>query len=66
MKALTISPYGEADMLKFSLSAPKPATGPGQALVRIHAAGVNFVDIYQRRGDYPVNTRCAHARFRKN
>jgi NADPH2:quinone reductase len=38
----------------FSDSEPKPAPAPGRALVKIHAAGVNFVDIYQRRGTYPV------------
>ena len=31
---------------------PKPGTE--QVLVRIHAAGLNFVDIYQRQGLYPV------------
>ncbi len=28
--------------------------GEGQALVKLHAAGVNFIDIYQRAGRYPV------------
>jgi len=32
------------------LSTPKP--GPGQALVRLEAAGVNFIDVYQRTGLY--------------
>jgi NADPH2:quinone reductase len=54
MKAIKVSSYGEADVLKLTDTEPKPAPGPGQALVRIHAAGVNFVDIYQRRGAYPV------------
>jgi NADPH:quinone reductase len=31
-----------------------PPPGPGQALVRIEAAGVNFIDIYQRSGLYQV------------
>jgi NADPH:quinone reductase len=30
-----------------------PAPGPGQALVRIEASGVNFIDIYHRSGLYP-------------
>jgi len=54
MKAIKISKYGDADVLEFSDSEPKPVPSSGQALVKIHAAGVNFVDIYQRRGTYPV------------
>jgi NADPH2:quinone reductase len=30
---------------------PLPLPGPGQALVRVQAAGVNFLDIQERRGD---------------
>ena len=33
---------------------PKPDPGPGQARVRIAATGVNFVEIYQRTGQYSV------------
>ncbi len=54
MKAIRISSYGDADVLKRSDAEPKPVPGAGQALIKIHAAGVNFVDIYQRRGLYPV------------
>ncbi len=28
--------------------------GPGQARIRLEAAGVNFADVYQRRGLYPI------------
>src|SRR5277367_2676556 len=31
-----------------------PVPGPGQALVRVETAGVNFMDIYQRSGQYPA------------
>src|SRR3954471_13684873 len=31
-----------------------PPPGQGQALVRIEAAGVNFIDIYQRGGQYQL------------
>jgi NADPH2:quinone reductase len=54
MKAIKISVNGDADVLKLTDSAPVPLPGAGEALVKIHAAGVNFVDIYQRWGFYPV------------
>jgi NADPH2:quinone reductase len=54
MKAIRISSYGDAGVLKLSESEPEPAPAKGQILVKVHAAGVNFVDIYQRRGAYPV------------
>ncbi len=31
-----------------------PSRGPGQVLVRVAATGVNFVEVYQRRGLYPL------------
>jgi NADPH:quinone reductase len=34
--------------------AETPAPGEGEALVRIEAAGVNFIDIYKRRGLYKL------------
>ncbi len=50
-----VSGYGGADALKLTESEPVPKPGTGQVLLKIHAAGVNFVDIYQRRGTYAVN-----------
>ena len=35
---------------------PKPSPGAGQALVRVNAVGVNFVEVYQRSGLYPLTT----------
>jgi NADPH2:quinone reductase len=32
---------------------PSPVPGPGQVLVQVAAAGVNFIDIYRRSGVYP-------------
>ena len=40
-------------MLKLLDVAPLEAPGPGQAVVRVVAAGVNFLDVGQRRGTYP-------------
>jgi NADPH2:quinone reductase len=53
MKAIQLSQYGEAEVLKTQeVHIGKP--GPGQALIAIKVAGVNFIDIYQRRGMYSV------------
>ncbi len=46
---IRISEHGDAEVLKFE-EFELPAPGPGEALVRLHAAGLNFLDIYQRRG----------------
>ena len=42
-----------SEVLKLVDIAPIEAPGPGQAVVRIVAAGVNFADVGQRRGTYP-------------
>jgi len=54
MRAIKVANYGDASVLKISDAEPIPTLGEGQALVKIHAAGVNFVDIYQREGRYAV------------
>lgn len=38
------------------VDVPTPAPGPGQALVRIEASGVNFIDIYFRLGLYKAES----------
>lgn len=55
MKAIQVAQYGDTGVLDLTTDRQAPVPGKGQALVRIRAAGVNFVDIYQRRGFYPVN-----------
>src|SRR3546814_12880879 len=34
------------------VSRPVPAPGPGEVLIRVHAAGVNRPDVLQRKGGY--------------
>lgn len=53
MRAVRIHTTGGADALRVE-DVPVPRPGPGQALVRVEAAGVNFIDVYKRTGLYPV------------
>src|SRR5882757_5065737 len=53
MKSIRVERHGGAEVLELREVAPVGKAGPGQALVNIRAAGVNFMDIAQRRGDYP-------------
>lgn len=57
MKAVRLSGPGGPDVLTYEDIAT-PAPGAGQALVRIAAAGVNFIDVYQRTGLYPMSYPC--------
>ena len=57
MKKIQMTTYGGPDVLKIQNSEVNQP-GKGQALIRIHAAGINFIDIYHRRGTYPVNLPC--------
>ena len=51
MKALRVARVGGPDVMEL-VEAPLPRPGPGEALVRVEAAGVNFIDIYHRTGAY--------------
>lgn len=53
MKAIRIHETGGPEVLTFE-DVPLPEPGPGQARVRLHAIGVNFIDVYHRSGVYQV------------
>jgi NADPH2:quinone reductase len=52
MKAIRVEEVGGPEVLQLEDIAPVEEPGPGQAVVRVVAAGVNFMDISQRRGSY--------------
>ena len=52
-KAIEITATGGPDVLVLR-DVAKPVPGTGQALIRIEASGVNFIDVYVREGRYPA------------
>lgn len=53
MHAIRATRPGGPEVLSFDELAD-PSPGPGQVVVRVSAAGVNFIDTYRRSGRYPV------------
>lgn len=53
MNAIRVHTRGGPEVLRPE-TVPRPEPATGQALVRVEAAGVNFIDVYQRTGAYEV------------
>jgi len=53
VRAIQITENGGPEVLNV-VELPAPEAGPGEVLVEVGAAGVNFIDTYQRQGIYPL------------
>jgi len=53
MKAIQVPKTGGVEVLTF-IDLPTPKPKPNEVLVKIAAAGVNYVDVYYREGRYPI------------
>jgi NADPH2:quinone reductase len=54
MKAIQIHETGGPEVLKLA-DLPIPEPGPGQVLIRVEATGVNFIEVYFRKGVYKAS-----------
>jgi NADPH2:quinone reductase len=54
MKAIQIHQTGGPEVLQLA-ELPIPEPGPGQVLIRVEATGVNFIEIYFRKGVYKAS-----------
>ena len=53
MRAVLVPSPGSADVLRIT-EVDRPSPGPGQVLVEVAVAGVNYMDVYQRSGAVPL------------
>ena len=53
MNAIRVHQTGGADVLQLE-EMPEPVAGPGEAVVKLEAIGVNYIEVYQRTGLYPL------------
>jgi NADPH2:quinone reductase len=53
MRAIEITEFGGPDVLQLC-ERPLPQLKSGEVLIKVHAAGVNRPDVFQRQGNYPV------------
>ena len=53
MKAVIVKEYGGPEVMSYE-EVDMPTFGASDVLVKVEAAGINFIDTYQRSGLYPV------------
>src|ERR671910_1051883 len=51
MRAVQIDEFGGPEVLQV-VDVPKPEPGPGQVLIEVSRAGMNFADTHQRENSY--------------
>jgi len=50
VRAVVVEGHGGLDRVKLRTDWPEPKAGPGQAVVDVRACGLNYLDIFVRRG----------------
>lgn len=54
MRRVVVKEFGGADQLKVESGDESLRPAPGQVLAEVEAAGVNYIDVYQRKGIYKL------------
>lgn len=54
MKAIRVHEFGGPEALVYE-EIPDPVPGEGEALVKVGASGINYIDVYYRTGQYPAD-----------
>ncbi|KAI0744870.1 alcohol dehydrogenase [Earliella scabrosa] len=52
MRAFVVTEYAHPSKIPITQNAPEPQVGPGQVLVEVYSAGLNYFDILQAQGKY--------------
>ncbi|PYN44380.1 MAG: NADPH:quinone reductase [Candidatus Rokuibacteriota bacterium] len=53
MKAIRVNTPGGPDVMRYE-EVPEPTPKAGEATVKVDAAGINYIDVYQRSGQYKL------------
>src|SRR5437667_5680392 len=53
MKAIRVNAPGGPEVMRYE-DTPEPTPKAGEATVKVDAAGINYVDVYQRSGQYKL------------
>ena len=61
IKAIRIHAPGGPEVMKWE-DVPRPEPGPGEALIKQEAVGLNYIDVYFRSGLYKAPTHAADHR----
>jgi NADPH2:quinone reductase len=54
VRRVMVRACGGPEQLTVETAGEAPRPGPGQVLVEVEAAGVNYLDVYQRKGIYKL------------
>jgi len=59
MRAFVLHEHGPIETYKLETAWPEPKPEPGQAVVRVRACGLNYLDVFVRRGMPGCRCTCA-------